>query len=379
MENLIQIKRGNLDFDTENPTSFHLNPGEFGLKLPNTTIEGEFQDAELYLGVSPDAETEGGYSTQVKRIMLVPPEHEVLSMAQGGTGDNLDGLEDHSLLTILNNKAKEIKIGDGALYSNGEEEAQFGTLPIEQGGTGVTTVDDLKTLLGLIGSDAGSINQRLTDAETTLETIGNNKVDKSVIISSSAGQQDFNKFVTSGFYRCEGSNFINGYAGSGSYYGQLLVNRGSVTCVQMYTPTGANVTNPTYVRECQYPGDASKENWGPWERFSYYHKEFQFQLNNSASSASLTEPQTKTAYTFSGWKTNSNNYTCTVTVNASLGITANSDLIVTPEPSSTVAWNNVGIYASAQSANVLTFTAVKNPMDTTLGATTVKANVLMLR
>lgn len=89
---------------------------------------------------------------------------ENLGVENGGTGKN--SITSGALVKGNGTNAVGEVIGTGALYSETSGSPQFGTLPVNCGGTGVVTLDALKTALGL--ANAGFV---VSDTEPQVTTV----------------------------------------------------------------------------------------------------------------------------------------------------------------------------------------------------------------
>lgn len=89
---------------------------------------------------------------------------ESLGVENGGTG-NGSFTEGAILLGDGTDPVAELS-GSGAVYATTSGDPQFGTLPVSCGGTGATTLDQLKTNLGL--SNAGFVIQDSAPSVTTV-------------------------------------------------------------------------------------------------------------------------------------------------------------------------------------------------------------------
>jgi hypothetical protein len=87
-----------------------------------------------------------------------------LCVENGGTGKN--SITSGALVKGNGTNAVGEVIGTGALYSATSGSPQFGTLPVNCGGTGVVTLDALKTALGL--ANAGFVVSDTAPQVTTV-------------------------------------------------------------------------------------------------------------------------------------------------------------------------------------------------------------------
>ena len=72
---------------------------------------------------------------------------EAVPADNGGTGRN--GLTSGAILTGNGSSAVGLLSGTGAVYAETTGTPQYGTLPVSCGGTGSTTIEGLKTSLGI--------------------------------------------------------------------------------------------------------------------------------------------------------------------------------------------------------------------------------------
>ena len=89
---------------------------------------------------------------------------ELLGVENGGTGKN--SITSGAL--VKGNGTGEVRevIGTGALYSATSGNPQFGTLPVSCGGTGVVTLNALKSAMGL--TKAGFVVQSTAPSSTNV-------------------------------------------------------------------------------------------------------------------------------------------------------------------------------------------------------------------
>lgn len=93
----------------------------------------------------------------------------ILPIDRGGTGsseslrDAPNGAIIRKLSNDKNNQLYYTAIASGAFYSTSENApAQFGTLPVAQGGTGATTADAARTNLGAFSTGGGTLTGNVT-------------------------------------------------------------------------------------------------------------------------------------------------------------------------------------------------------------------------
>ena len=87
-----------------------------------------------------------------------------LGVENGGTGKN--SITSGALVKGNGTSAVGEVVGTGALYSETSGNPQFGTLPVNCGGTGVVTLDALKSALGL--ANAGFVISKEEPEVTTV-------------------------------------------------------------------------------------------------------------------------------------------------------------------------------------------------------------------
>lgn len=95
---------------------------------------------------------------------------ESLGVENGGTG-NGSFTEGAILLGDGTDPVAELS-GSGAVYATEEGDPQFGTLPVSCGGTGATSLEQLKTNMGL--ANAGFVIQANAPSVTTVLWIDTN-------------------------------------------------------------------------------------------------------------------------------------------------------------------------------------------------------------
>lgn len=87
-----------------------------------------------------------------------------LTVPNGGTGKA--SITSGAIVTGNGTGSVNELSGTGAVYATQTGSPQFGTLPVNCGGTGVVTLDALKTAMGL--SNAGFVIQNTTPSITTV-------------------------------------------------------------------------------------------------------------------------------------------------------------------------------------------------------------------
>lgn len=88
---------------------------------------------------------------------------ETVPAENGGTGRTT--LTSGALITGNGTGAVGQLTGTGAVYAESNGNPQFGTLPVSCGGTGVTTLDSLKTAMGL--ANGGFVASSTAPVDTT--------------------------------------------------------------------------------------------------------------------------------------------------------------------------------------------------------------------
>lgn len=95
---------------------------------------------------------------------------ESLGVANGGTGNN--SFTSGAILLGDGTDPVDELVGSGAVFATESGNPQIGTLPISCGGTGATTVAQLKTNLGL--TKAGFVPQATAPSDTNVLWIDTN-------------------------------------------------------------------------------------------------------------------------------------------------------------------------------------------------------------
>lgn len=89
---------------------------------------------------------------------------ELVPVENGGTGVNT--ITSGAIVEGNGTGAVQELLGTGAIYATTSGAPQYGTLPVSCGGTGVTTLSQLKTNMGL--SNAGWVAQGTAPGDTSL-------------------------------------------------------------------------------------------------------------------------------------------------------------------------------------------------------------------
>lgn len=99
---------------------------------------------------------------------------EVWTLANGGTGTNLGTALDNSIITKGVGVLKSTPTANGAFYATGTNTApQFGILPVGQGGTGVSSLEQLITSIGITPIERGGTGATTTAGARNALGLGN--------------------------------------------------------------------------------------------------------------------------------------------------------------------------------------------------------------
>lgn len=222
----------------------------------------------------------------------------VVAVSQGGTGKAT-----HTTNAVLTgdgtSAVKNVSTADGALYATAANgAAQFGTLPVAQGGTGATTAAEARASLAVPAASAiapeesatATANHVLGDyfmlggnlrkATTTIATgeiiDDSNSVQTNVdalfggvwnnaLIYRGDATGDYNDYKATGFYSVAGGMTTNRPNDSGDFSGMLIVYPnalvGNLTtlALQLYFSTTAKAFFRLY---------GSVSGWTPWRQLA---------------------------------------------------------------------------------------------------------------